>query len=126
VGRQVVRQLLRQITPDRQVGRCGLLSVNRRWLQRQGNAEGRIVRGRDDTVTPAFRRLVDQACEIGDALGRHVTADRSDSLLAIRGVDPTGREMRYKQPAEQDQYDLADQGAGQQSRHALVTAQANM
>ena len=74
----------------------------RKRLGGERDAEALVAQRGDNALSRFARGVLDQARQIGDALGGCKPADGAHGLLAVRGVDPRADGMRHDQarPAE--------------------------
>ena len=90
------------------------------------DTESLIVERGDNTLPRLCRRVLDQAREIGDALGGGKSADGAHGLLAVRGVDPRANRMGHNQAREQDEQRLSEEAPGKKTGHSVLTAGVNV
>ena len=61
---------------------------------------------------PLARRLLDEPCQIRDALRGCKSTDRAYGLFAVRGVDPLADRMRDDQTRQKNKQGLTEQALG--------------
>ena len=76
-----------------------------------------IAQGRDDSLSPFLRSLLDKSRQISDALSCSKTADGADGLLTVRSVNPRTENMRDDQAGEKNKQGLAEQALGKKPVH---------
>ena len=91
-----------------------------RRLGRERDAEALIAQGSDDALSRLRRGVLDEAGQIGDALGGCKSTDGAHRLLAVRRVDPRADRMRHDQAGEQNEQGLSEQAPGKKAGHSLA------
>ena len=115
------RQPIDQEVLDRLCDGCVILRDGAsQGLGRERDAEALIAQRGDNARPRLARRLLDEARQIGDALGGCKAADGAHRLLAIRRVDPGAGGMGHDQPREQDEQGLSEQALGKEAAHSLA------
>ena len=76
---------------------------------------------------PRFLRgILDEAGEIGDALGGCKPTNSAHGLLAVCGIDPRANGMRDNQSRQKNEQGLSEQAPRKKPVHSWVTAGVNM
>ena len=66
------------------------------------------------------RGVLNEAGQIGDALGGCKSADCAHGLLAIRRINPGAHGMRHDEAREQNKQGLAEQALGEEAVHCVA------
>ena len=86
-------------------------------IGKTGTAESHICKAYPDRVEVRghlllARGLLDEASEVGDALGRGEAADGAHGLLAVRGINPRTDGVGYNETGKQNEYGLSELSNG--------------
>jgi hypothetical protein len=85
-----------------------------------------IAQGSDKALSRFGRCILDQAGEVGYALGGCKPADSAHGLLAVCGIDPRANGMRHHKSDEQNEQGLAEQAPRKKPAHSWLTTGVNM
>jgi hypothetical protein len=121
------RQAVDKITLDRLRRCCVAIRLrDRRRLGGEGDAKALVGERSNDARPCLARSLLDEAGQVGDALGGGKAADGAHGLLAVRGVNPRADAVGEDQSGQEDEQGLPEQALGEEAGHAWLTAGVNV